>query len=66
MREALLNDLGIFIEHSDGEKVLTKGEVVEYALRVLGIKSRANKFSNFTIVKLNQTANIIGTWQNTE
>ena len=55
-REAFLNDLGIFIEHSDGEKVLARGEVVEYAPGVLGIKFRVNKFSDFTIVKLNQEA----------
>ena len=53
-REAFLKDLGIFIEHSDGEKVLEKGEVVEYSAGVLGIKFTVNKFSDFTIVKLNQ------------
>ena len=54
-RQAFLNDLGIFIEHSDGEKVLEKGEIVEYKAGVLGIKFTVNKFSDFTIVKLNQS-----------
>ncbi|WP_297417468.1 chitobiase/beta-hexosaminidase C-terminal domain-containing protein [Clostridium sp.] len=53
-RQAFLNDLGVFIEHSDGEKVLEKGQVVEYAAGVFGIKFTVNKFSDFTIVKLNQ------------
>lgn len=45
----------MFIEHSDGEKVLEKGQVVEYADGVFGIKFTVNKFSDFTIVKLNKT-----------
>ncbi|NRZ29305.1 beta strand repeat-containing protein [Clostridium beijerinckii] len=53
-RQAFLNDLGVFIEHSDGEKVLEKGQVVEYAAGVFGIKFTVNKFSDFTIVKLNK------------
>jgi glucan-binding YG repeat protein len=66
-REAFLKDLGIFIEHSDGEKVFARGEIVEYAPGVLGIKFRINKFSSFTIVKLNQETAGTGTWQsNTE
>ena len=63
-RQAFLNDLGIYIEHSDGTKELVKGEIVEYAKGVFGIKFGINKFSNFTIVKLNQQGNGIGTWQN--
>jgi len=53
-REAFLKDLGVFIEHSDGEKVLEKGQVVEYSPGVYGIKFTVNKFSDFTIVKMNQ------------
>ncbi len=53
-RQAFLNDLGVFIEHSDGQKVLEKGQVVEYAAGVFGIKFTVNKFSDFTIVKLNK------------
>ncbi|WP_238898836.1 Ig-like domain-containing protein [Clostridium sp. YIM B02500] len=54
-RQAFLSDLGVFIEHSDGEKVLEKGQVVEYAAGVFGIKFTVNKFSDFTIVKLNKS-----------
>ncbi|OCA97438.1 Ig-like domain-containing protein [Clostridium beijerinckii] len=54
-RQAFLNDLGVFIEHSDGEKVLEKGQVVEYGDGIFGIKFTVNKFSDFTIVKLNKT-----------
>ncbi|NSC06888.1 lectin-like domain-containing protein [Clostridium saccharobutylicum] len=53
-RQAFLNDLGVFIEHSDGEKVFAKGEVVEYKNGILGMKFTVNKFSDFTIVKLNK------------
>ncbi|AQR94498.1 InlB B-repeat-containing protein [Clostridium saccharoperbutylacetonicum] len=54
-RQAFLNDLGVFIEHSDGEKVLEKGQVVEYSPGVFGLKFTVNKFSDFTIVKLNKS-----------
>jgi len=64
-REAFLKDLGIFIEHSDGEKVVARGEIVEYAPGVLGVKFDVNKFSTFTIIKLNQESTS-GTWKNTE
>jgi hypothetical protein len=63
-REAFLKDLGVFIEHSDGEKVLEKGEIVEYEPGVYGIKFTVNKFSDFTIVKLNQDAKAIEGWKN--
>lgn len=64
-REAFLKDLGIFIEHSDGEKAVVRGEIVEYASGVLGVKFDVNKFSTFTIVKLNQDLTV-GAWKNTE
>jgi hypothetical protein len=48
------NDLGVFIEHSDGEKIFEKGTVVDCEKGILGLKFRTNKFSDFTIVKLNQ------------
>ncbi|AGF55774.1 chitobiase/beta-hexosaminidase C-terminal domain-containing protein [Clostridium saccharoperbutylacetonicum] len=57
-RQAFLNDLGVFIEHSDGEKVLEKGQVVEYSPGVFGIKFTVKKFSDFTIVKLNKSNQI--------
>lgn len=64
-RQTFLNDLGIYIEHSDGTKEFVKGEVVEYETGVYGIKFTVTKFSNFTIVKLNQPISGLGTWQNT-
>ncbi|OAB47378.1 S-layer homology domain-containing protein [Paenibacillus antarcticus] len=48
-----LNNLGIFIEHSDGERELVKGEVIAYdASGKLGIRFTVNKFSTFTIVQM--------------
>ena len=61
-RQAFLNDLGIYIEHSDGTKEFVKGEIVEYSTGVYGIKFTVTKFSSFTIVKLNQQG--AGSWQN--
>jgi hypothetical protein len=49
-REEFLNNLAVFIEHSDGDKVITKGEIVDYADNTLGIKFSVNKFSRFTII----------------
>jgi len=37
-RAAFLNRLGIFIEHSDGEKEVVKGEVVTYNGNMLGLQ----------------------------
>ena len=62
-RQVFLNDLGIYIEHSDGTKEFVKGETVEYEAGIYGIKFTVTKFSNFTIVKLNQQGE---RWQNTE
>ncbi len=46
-----LDDLGIFIEHSDGTKEFVKGEIVTYGESgKLGIRFVINKFSTFTIV----------------
>ncbi|MCM1988929.1 Ig-like domain-containing protein [Oceanirhabdus seepicola] len=53
-RKEFLKNLAVFIEHSDGEKVVTKGEVVEYKEGELGIKFRITKFSTFTIIKLDK------------
>ncbi|WP_282154521.1 S-layer homology domain-containing protein [Cytobacillus gottheilii] len=47
-----LNNLGIFIEHSDGEKVLVRPELVEYKNGVQGLEFTIDKFSTFTIVKM--------------
>lgn len=64
-RDAFLNDLGIYIEHSDGTPEFVKGEIVEYSPGVYWIKFTVTKFSNFTIIKLNQPIVLAGTWQNT-
>jgi hypothetical protein len=53
-REAFLNRLGVFIEHSDGEKVLARAELVEFKDGVLGLKFRISKFSTFTIVEFTE------------
>jgi hypothetical protein len=64
-RDAFLKDLGIYIEHSDGTPEFVKGEIVEYSPGVYGIKFTVTKFSNFTIIKLNQPTVLAGNWQNT-
>jgi hypothetical protein len=49
----LLQQLAVYIEHSDGEKELVQGELVEYKDGVYGIRFHINKFSTFTVVKTN-------------
>ncbi|WP_100405646.1 S-layer homology domain-containing protein [Bacillus solitudinis] len=53
-REQFLSDLVVFIEHSDGERELTKVEVVPYEGNEaeLGVKFIVNKFSTFTILNM--------------
>ncbi|TSI07366.1 DUF4073 domain-containing protein [Lysinibacillus sp. BW-2-10] len=51
-REEYLNNLGIFIEHSDGNRVLVRPVPVEYKEGVQGLKFTIEKFSTFTIVKM--------------
>jgi putative cell wall-binding protein len=55
-RETFLNQLAVFIEHSDGEKELVQGEIVEYRPGVPGIKFHIMKFSTFTIVKVEKSS----------
>ncbi|MDF2845472.1 MAG: Immunoglobulin I-set domain protein [Herbinix sp.] len=50
-REALLKQLAVYIEHSDGDKELVQGELVEYKKGQYGISFSINKFSTFTVVK---------------
>jgi len=50
-REEFLSKLAVYIEHNDGEKVLVRGEIVDYEEGVLGIKFSITKFSTFTIIK---------------
>ncbi|MFC3803903.1 Ig-like domain-containing protein [Cohnella sp. GCM10012308] len=46
-----LQDLAIFIEHSDGTKELVKGQIVPYGQTgKSGISFTVNKFSTFTVV----------------
>jgi len=51
-REKFLQELMVFIEHSDGEKRLAEGKIVEYKGGLLGIEFEVNKFSTFTILHM--------------
>ncbi|MGN7477447.1 cadherin-like beta sandwich domain-containing protein [Solibacillus silvestris] len=51
-RENLLNNLGVYIEHSDGSKELIKGMVVKMQDGSEGLQFTVNKFSTFTMVYL--------------
>ncbi len=50
-RQALLKQLAVYIVHSDGDKELVQGELVEYKEGVYGIRFRIHKFSTFSVVK---------------
>ena len=51
-REEFLNNLGVFIEHSDGSKELIKGSVLKIDDDSEGLQFKVNKFSTFTMVYL--------------
>lgn len=51
-REKFLAKLAVFIEHSDGERVLVKPEVVSYKENMYGLAFQITKFSTFTIVDM--------------
>ncbi len=55
-REKFLSKLAVFIEHSDGDMELVRGEIVEYKEGVLGIKFNVKKFSTFTILQADSLA----------
>ena len=55
-RAAFLDTLAVYIEHSDGEKVLERGKIVTDKEGKLGITFRITKFSTFTIVKADKLA----------
>ncbi|HHY72018.1 MAG TPA: hypothetical protein GX497_02085 [Bacillus bacterium] len=55
-RQAFLEKLAIFIEHSDGEKELKIPEVVEYKNGQIGLKFSVTKFSIFTILSIDGLA----------
>jgi hypothetical protein len=52
-RAAFLAQLGIFIEHSDGEKKVAIPEVVTLPDGTMGLQFSINKFSTFTIFNFN-------------
>lgn len=51
-RDAFFADLVIFIEHSDGERVLVRPELVTYKEGQQGLKFSITKFSTFTILNM--------------
>lgn len=51
-REKFLAKLAVFIEHSDGERVLVKPEIVSYTENTYGLAFGITKFSTFTIVDM--------------
>ncbi|MCM3749825.1 S-layer homology domain-containing protein [Paenibacillus pasadenensis] len=52
-RAALLAQLIVYIEHSDGERAIVKPEPVSYQNGEQGIQFSVLKFSTFTILKIN-------------
>jgi arabinogalactan endo-1,4-beta-galactosidase len=48
--------LAIFIEHSDGEKVLVQPQLVQYSTDKLGLKFSVTKFSTFTVLNMDNWA----------
>ncbi|WFR59012.1 InlB B-repeat-containing protein [Anaerocolumna sp. AGMB13025] len=50
-KAAFMKQLAVYIEHSDGERELVQGKLVEYKEGVYGIRFRITKFSTFTVVK---------------
>ncbi|WP_445478201.1 S-layer homology domain-containing protein [Lysinibacillus irui] len=50
-RQAFLDELAVFIEHSDGEKKVVFPEVVTMANGELGLRFTVEKFSTFTIIQ---------------
>ncbi|MFS0819339.1 S-layer homology domain-containing protein [Lysinibacillus sp. 1P01SD] len=50
-RQAFLDQLAVFIEHSDGEKKVVFPEVVTMAKGELGLRFTVEKFSTFTIIQ---------------
>lgn len=52
-RQAFVDSLSVYIEHSDGEKVLQKGEIVyDAGGNPVGIAIEVRKFSTFVIVSI--------------
>lgn len=57
-KEALLKQLAVYIEHSDGDKELVQGKLIEYKEGVYGIRFHIKKFSTFTVVKTDAFVNV--------
>ncbi|QJD84705.1 S-layer homology domain-containing protein [Cohnella herbarum] len=51
-RQAVLDNLVIFAEHSDGTKELIRGEIITNKDGTLGVRFNVNKFSTFTMVTM--------------
>lgn len=51
-REVFLDELVVFIEHSDGERKLVRPEIVAYEEGMPGLQFSISKFSTFTILKM--------------
>ncbi|MCU6713041.1 InlB B-repeat-containing protein [Paenibacillus sp. J5C_2022] len=52
LQENQLQDLVIFVEHSDGETELVQGELVPYSQNQIGIRFTEDKFSTFSILHI--------------
>ncbi len=50
-RQEYLRNLGVYIEHSDGEKVVYRGEVTSYKEDVPGLKFMIDRFSTFAVIQ---------------
>ncbi|GIP28398.1 hypothetical protein J23TS9_35280 [Paenibacillus sp. J23TS9] len=55
-RERFMSNLAVFIEHSDGERVLVKPEIGTYDEDRMGLSFNITKFSTFTIVNIDNLA----------
>ncbi|MGN7493389.1 immunoglobulin-like domain-containing protein [Paenibacillus sp. SAF-054] len=55
-REKFMSNLAVFIEHSDGERVLVKPEIGTYDEDRMGLSFSITKFSTFTIVNIDNLA----------
>jgi hypothetical protein len=57
--QQVLSELAVYIEHSDGEKVLTKGEIrYDEEGKLLGLAIVIEKFSTFTLIQMSGTSGL--------
>jgi hypothetical protein len=57
--QQILSELAVYIEHSDGDKVLTQGEIrYDEEGKLLGIAIQIEKFSTFTLVQMSGTTGL--------